>query len=247
MPPALRGSIHRYDFGPSVGHELSGCRPALILSNTELNCNLTLAIAMPTSRTPPGKANTITTHPLKTPVPGHQSGRSSPSNRKEVEPTDQTTTDGGAGYAKHNNPNRRRRPEGLPNPYADTHDHNFSYGFILRQAAGKPYLLYMVHSNGVFQVHNRTAPGPTFPGLVAGGQASNLRVGANQWNYIAALASGDTGSIFLNGEWLRAGATGLDIISLGAGTESGGIDIMTGYNPDEERAGPSPTSRDSRA
>lgn len=123
------------------------------------------------------------------------------------------------------------------NPYADTRDHNFSYGFILRESAGKPYLVYLVHSNGVFQVHNRTAPGPTFPGLVAGGLASNLRTGANQWNYVAALAVGDAGSIFLNGEWLRDGTTGPDIFSLGSGTESGGIDIMTGYNADEERAG----------
>ena len=65
MPPALRGSIHRYDFGPSVGHELSGHRPALIVSNTELNRNLTLAVAMPTSRTPPRESQHNNHTPLE--------------------------------------------------------------------------------------------------------------------------------------------------------------------------------------
>ena len=53
MPPAVRGSVHWYDFGPVVGHELSGHRPALIISNTELNRRLHVAIAIPISTTAP--------------------------------------------------------------------------------------------------------------------------------------------------------------------------------------------------
>ena len=53
MPPAVRGSVHWYDFGPVVGHELSGNRPALIVSNTELNRRLQVAIAIPISTAVP--------------------------------------------------------------------------------------------------------------------------------------------------------------------------------------------------
>ena len=64
MPHALRGSIHWYDLGHRVGHELSGHRPALIISNTELNRNLTLAVAIPTSRTAPPESQ----HDNHTPI-----------------------------------------------------------------------------------------------------------------------------------------------------------------------------------
>ena len=53
MPPAIRGSVHWYDFGPLVGSELSGRRPALILSNTDLNRGLPVAIALPMSTSTP--------------------------------------------------------------------------------------------------------------------------------------------------------------------------------------------------
>ena len=53
MPSAVRGEIYRYDFGPIVGNELSSYRPALIISNTEFNRGLSLAIAVPTSTSPP--------------------------------------------------------------------------------------------------------------------------------------------------------------------------------------------------
>ncbi len=56
MPPPVRGSVHWYDFGPIVGNELSGTRPALIVSNSELNRALSVAIAVPMSSTvPPGR------------------------------------------------------------------------------------------------------------------------------------------------------------------------------------------------
>ena len=56
MPPAVRGSIYWYDFGPVIGNELSGWRPALIISNTELNHGLSTAIALPmSSATPSGR------------------------------------------------------------------------------------------------------------------------------------------------------------------------------------------------
>lgn len=53
MPSAVRGDVHRYDFGPIVGNELSSYRPALIVSNTEFNRRLSLAIAAPTSTSAP--------------------------------------------------------------------------------------------------------------------------------------------------------------------------------------------------
>ena len=53
MPPAIRGSVHWYDFGPLVGNELPGRRPALIISNTDLNRGLPVAIALPMSTSTP--------------------------------------------------------------------------------------------------------------------------------------------------------------------------------------------------
>ena len=56
MPPAIRGSVHWYDFGPVVGNELSGNRPALIVSNSELNHGLSVAVGLPmSSAAPPGR------------------------------------------------------------------------------------------------------------------------------------------------------------------------------------------------
>ena len=53
MATALRGNIHWHDFGPVTGAELSGNRPALIISNNSLNKSLTTAITVPTSKTEP--------------------------------------------------------------------------------------------------------------------------------------------------------------------------------------------------
>ena len=53
MPIAQRGGIYLYDFGPTIGNELSGRRPALIVSNTELNRRVSIAIAIPMTTTPP--------------------------------------------------------------------------------------------------------------------------------------------------------------------------------------------------
>ncbi len=53
MATALRGNIHWHDFGPVTGAELSGSRPALIVSNDSLNKRLTTAITVPTSTTEP--------------------------------------------------------------------------------------------------------------------------------------------------------------------------------------------------
>ena len=53
MATALRGNIYWHDFGPVTGAELSGNRPALILSNDSLNKSLTTAITIPTSTTEP--------------------------------------------------------------------------------------------------------------------------------------------------------------------------------------------------
>ena len=53
MPRAVRGTVYWYDFGDIVGNELSGRRPALILSNDSINQQLGVAIAAPMSSTAP--------------------------------------------------------------------------------------------------------------------------------------------------------------------------------------------------
>ena len=53
MATARRGNIHWHDFGPVTGAELSGNRPALIVSNNSLNRSLATAVTVPTSRTEP--------------------------------------------------------------------------------------------------------------------------------------------------------------------------------------------------
>ena len=53
MPSAQQGDIRDYDFGPVIGAELSGRRPALIISNNEFNRSHRTAIALPMSRTMP--------------------------------------------------------------------------------------------------------------------------------------------------------------------------------------------------
>ena len=53
MATALRGHIHWHNYGPVIGAELSGNRPALIISNSTLNHRLPTAITIPTSRTEP--------------------------------------------------------------------------------------------------------------------------------------------------------------------------------------------------
>lgn len=53
MPNAQQGDIRDYEFGPDDGAELSGRRPALIISNNEFNRSHRTAIALPMSRTMP--------------------------------------------------------------------------------------------------------------------------------------------------------------------------------------------------
>ena len=57
MPHARQGDIHWYDFGPVIGAELSGRRPALIISNDAFNRAFGVAIALPMSRTMPAQEN----------------------------------------------------------------------------------------------------------------------------------------------------------------------------------------------
>ena len=53
MPNPLQGDIRWYDFGPVCGTELSGHRPAPVLSNDSINRQLAVAIAVPTSTSMP--------------------------------------------------------------------------------------------------------------------------------------------------------------------------------------------------
>ena len=53
MPSAVRGSVYWCDYDPIVGAELSCHRPALIISHTKLNNDLSAAITFPMSRTTP--------------------------------------------------------------------------------------------------------------------------------------------------------------------------------------------------
>ena len=55
MPNARQGDIHWYDFGPVIGAELSGRRPALVISNDDFNRAFGVAIAIPMSRTMPAE------------------------------------------------------------------------------------------------------------------------------------------------------------------------------------------------
>ena len=53
MPSARQGDIHDYDFGPVIGAELSGQRPALIISNNGFNEKFGTALALPMSSSMP--------------------------------------------------------------------------------------------------------------------------------------------------------------------------------------------------
>ena len=55
MPRIRQGDIHDYDFGPVIGAELSGRRPALIISTNEFNGSYGMAIALPMSTTMPAE------------------------------------------------------------------------------------------------------------------------------------------------------------------------------------------------
>ena len=55
MPRIRQGDIHDYDFGPIIGAELSGRRPALVISNDEFNGHCRAATALPMSTTMPGE------------------------------------------------------------------------------------------------------------------------------------------------------------------------------------------------
>ena len=54
MPHLVRGSIYWHDYGPVIGSELSGRRPALVISNDKLNRDLSVAITLPMSTRDPG-------------------------------------------------------------------------------------------------------------------------------------------------------------------------------------------------
>ena len=53
MPSARQGDIHDYDFGPVIGAELSGRRPALIISHKGFNESYGTALALPMSSAMP--------------------------------------------------------------------------------------------------------------------------------------------------------------------------------------------------
>ena len=55
MPSARQGDIHDYDFGPVIGAELSGRRPALIISNNGFNEGFGTAIVLPMSSSMPAE------------------------------------------------------------------------------------------------------------------------------------------------------------------------------------------------
>ena len=55
MTSARQGDIHDYDFGPDDGAELSGRRPALIISNHGFNGRFGTAIALPMSSVMPAE------------------------------------------------------------------------------------------------------------------------------------------------------------------------------------------------
>ena len=55
MPRIRQGDIHDYEFGPVIGAELSGRRPALIISTDEFNGSYRTAIALPMSTTMPAE------------------------------------------------------------------------------------------------------------------------------------------------------------------------------------------------
>ena len=53
MPNVIRGNTHWCDYGTIIGHELSGHRPALIISRDDVNAQLHVAITIPMSGNPP--------------------------------------------------------------------------------------------------------------------------------------------------------------------------------------------------
>ena len=55
MPQIRQGDIHDYDFGPVIGAELSGRRPALVISTDEFNEHYRTSIALPMSTTMPSE------------------------------------------------------------------------------------------------------------------------------------------------------------------------------------------------
>ncbi len=55
MPRIRQGDIHDYDFGPVIGAELSGRRPAVVISTDEFNEHYGTAIALPMSTTMPAE------------------------------------------------------------------------------------------------------------------------------------------------------------------------------------------------
>ena len=55
MPRIRQGNIHDYDFGPVIGAELSGRRPALIISSDVFNEHYRTAIALPMSTAMPAE------------------------------------------------------------------------------------------------------------------------------------------------------------------------------------------------
>ena len=61
MPSARQGDIHDYDFGPVIGAERSGRRPAMIVSNDGFNERFGTAIALPMSSANAGRVVSLPT------------------------------------------------------------------------------------------------------------------------------------------------------------------------------------------
>ena len=121
------------------------------------------------------------------------------------------------------------------NPYAGTGDQAFGYGFKLRvSGATNPHLVFVVHSDGIWQIRKRTGNQPSE--VIARGAAPNLRTGANQRNYVGAFILDDVGSFFLNGQWMKL-PNELGIFPLGPGTKAGEVEILGSYFRGTERAG----------
>ena len=53
MSGALRGNVHWYNYGPVIGAELSDNRPAIVISNDQINRQLELCITVPMSTSMP--------------------------------------------------------------------------------------------------------------------------------------------------------------------------------------------------
>ena len=62
MPSARQGDIRWYDFGPVIGAELSGRRPALVISDDGFNRAFGMPIVLPMTRTHAARGTPQATH-----------------------------------------------------------------------------------------------------------------------------------------------------------------------------------------